>query len=45
MLNVFWELKGVYVGMSGAVLSYALNRLSIDDRVTVIELLKRGYKY
>lgn len=31
--------------MSGAVLSYALNRLSIDDRVTVIELLKRGYKY
>lgn len=45
LLNVPWELKGVHAGMSGAVLSHALNRLSTDDRATAIELLKRGHKY
>lgn len=40
-----WIFKTVHLGMSGASLNAALNRLGTDDRIIAIEMLKRGHRY
>lgn len=45
LLDHKWVFKTVHPGMSGVELNTALNRLGTNDRMTAIEMLKRGHRY